>query len=627
MKYRNVILLLFSSLILTACNLTVEPTEGGNVVSSDNLIDCGENCSAEYSGGNIPITLTANPEAGFQFVSFEGPCTVTESYPNACVVTIGGSSGNKLVKAIFEPLPPIEKRQMPIAAGRMFNCAIRNQMMDCWGSNQYNSATPSAELDEPVAVAAGEFHSCAIDKNGLHCWGYNAFQQVDIPELTNVREVSAAAHTSCAISDSGLNCWGNNPQPSAEFLESLDSPSLLALGRNHGCVFDKGLTRCWGSAAPDSLDFGSVTELAVGDDHTCALIEGSVSCFGENQHDQLEIPIGLGNVESISANDDYTCALANGTVTCWGSGSALSVPQGMDNAVAIAAGDSHACALLSTDEINCWGTNYYGESLDSTPLPEILDVVTDESYAGEGLCILMESRTECILGSNLYAPRGPTVPVLDIAIGNEHVCYLERSDDSNIRCTGGDGYGQATPPDINASIIATGDFHSCAQNSENGEILCWGRNQSGALDVPALMTPTSLSMMRDESCVLDQGDIACWGPLYWLGRPPLTNPVVVDVKGNSEVCVIDDAGLKCWTQRGTMSGISMPGAVDVAVSNSHGCATDGQEVQCWGESRWSQLDSPALSNPTRVFAGNDLSCAIDDSGLHCWGMIKIIPNL
>jgi hypothetical protein len=110
-------------------------------------------------------------------------------------------------------------------------------------------------------------------------------------------------------------------------------------------------------------------------------------------------------------------------------------------------------------------------------------------------------------------------------------------------------------------------------------------------------------------------------------QKPVSNPTYMDLGGDGQVCVIDDSGLKCWGQAVANQAPVMADATDVSVSTGHGCATNGTIVNCWGESRWGQLDVPAgLHNPSRVYAGNDVSCALDDEGLHCWGAMRINPS-
>src|SRR5690606_1386992 len=61
----------------------------------------------------------------------------------------------------------------------------------------------------------------------------------------------------------------------------------------------------------------------------------------------------------------------------------------------------------------------------------------------------------------------------------------------------------------------------------------------------------------------------------------------------------------------------------IAAGAAHTCVLDDSGVQCWG-SGYRELDespivTPALQNPSKVFAGRALTCALDDAGAQCWG--------
>jgi List-Bact-rpt repeat protein len=71
---------------------------GSGAVTSDvGAIDCGATCSDTYATGT-PITLTATPDAGNQFMGWLGPCTGT----GPCQFTINGTT---TAVATFAPAP------------------------------------------------------------------------------------------------------------------------------------------------------------------------------------------------------------------------------------------------------------------------------------------------------------------------------------------------------------------------------------------------------------------------------------------------------------------------------------------------------------------------------------------
>ena len=79
--------------------LTTSVLGSGSVTSSPAGIDCGLDCSQDYDDGTV-VTLTASPDAGWQFVGWSGACSGLGS----CTVTMDQAQS---VTATFDPLPPI----------------------------------------------------------------------------------------------------------------------------------------------------------------------------------------------------------------------------------------------------------------------------------------------------------------------------------------------------------------------------------------------------------------------------------------------------------------------------------------------------------------------------------------
>jgi hypothetical protein len=82
--------------------LSISPTPtNGTITSSPAGISCGSGgsvCSADFPSGTL-VTLTATPDPGYDFVRWEGACSVCGN-SNPCTITI---SGNVTCTAIFAP--------------------------------------------------------------------------------------------------------------------------------------------------------------------------------------------------------------------------------------------------------------------------------------------------------------------------------------------------------------------------------------------------------------------------------------------------------------------------------------------------------------------------------------------
>ncbi|MBL4623540.1 MAG: hypothetical protein JKY42_00090, partial [Flavobacteriales bacterium] len=151
----------FTSLLLGACNLSVENSGGGVVTSLDGKINCGDICKINYSTTS-DVSLVATPESGYIFDGWSGSC----SGNNGCTVSIGSTSGDKTVSAQFSLKPvsniaisttPTDLRLAPdekgnISTGVNFTTTseapvtvmVSQQVTPIWGSNDGISLTPSS---------------------------------------------------------------------------------------------------------------------------------------------------------------------------------------------------------------------------------------------------------------------------------------------------------------------------------------------------------------------------------------------------------------------------------------------------------------------------------------------------
>ena len=348
------------------------------------------------------------------------------------------------------------------------------------GSTVPTGASPGPAL----AIAASLGGICALINSGsVYCWGSNGFGElgngmtggsVTPTPVTGISTATGIASdtgaTVCAVLASGqVLCWGDGLQ--GELGNGADSSASTP-------VAVSGIT--------------SATRVAVGgyDGHACAvLVTGQVECWGYANQGQLgngvqmnesNVPVtvsGITDATQVAAGWDHTCALLmSGQIDCWGSNgfgqlgtgpaiNASSVPvsvSGIANATQVATGDEHSCALLATGTVDCWGYNLYGE-------------------LGNGS--LMTSSAVPVQVSGIAT-------AIEIAAGDFGACALLA--DGSVDCWGINGNGQlgnGTMTDSNvpvqvsalprASHIAT-DFTSCAV-LVSGRVECWGANGSGEL--------------------------------------------------------------------------------------------------------------------------------------------------
>ena len=330
-----------ASLFLGACNLTVENSGGGVVMSDDERINCGEICSADYNNAPaVPVTLEAVPDAGYVFNSWGGACEGLDE----CVVEVGASSGNKRVVANFSVDPAaVVKRPIDIVDRR--TCAIEGNDVVCWYASYEEREVFLEALANPVSVAADWYNVCAIDDTGIVCAEDDGRSWSG---LANPVDIANGTYYGCAIDafagEESVNCWGSDRQGNGMKITlpfPVNDPKEISIGRLHGCLIDEEQVKCWWR-----------------DENTSEIFA-------------LDVPAGIVNPEGIDSQDAQSCVLSDNGPVCWSYSSYTyefelqEIPPAVESPDAIAAGAHHACVIDSND-VKCWGTNISGE----TTVPE-----------------------------------------------------------------------------------------------------------------------------------------------------------------------------------------------------------------------------------------------------------------
>ena len=331
------------------------------------------------------------------------------------------------------------------------------------------------------------------------------------------------------------------------------------------------------------------------------------------------------SVTAVSTADWDTCGvLASGEVECWGSqllGSTIdesSTPvlvPGISNATAVTGSEDHRCALLSSGGVDCWGFNGFGE-------------------LGNGITTLEENW-------NPVAVSGLNNAVA-VSAGLDDTCALTNS--GTVECWGANNWGQlaksmpseSSLPVVvsgisNAIAVSVGQYYACAVLT-GGTAKCWGSGIHGDLGDGSeenTPTPTAVSGLSDAvaisatgvgafTCALiSNGTVECWG-LNGSGQ-----------LGNGTT---DDVALTPVT----VGGIS--NAVAISAGWDHACAVLATgSIECWGEGGPVGPDAGVLGNgttegsstpvlvsglntATSVSAGFADTCAtLSDGSAWCWG--------
>jgi alpha-tubulin suppressor-like RCC1 family protein len=182
---------------------------------------------------------------------------------------------------------------LQVSTGADHVCAVLpDRSVRCWGSNAFDqlavarttllaSSTPIEvkNLAPATAVAVGDHVSCAIVENGsVRCWGDNANFRlgpaqynetpVEVPGLSDVRQLAVAVHGCALLGDGSVRCWGphrtNGPVVAGAntvAVSGISQATAIAVGVDYSCaVLADGTVRCWGAPGPG---LGSRTNPAV----------------------------------------------------------------------------------------------------------------------------------------------------------------------------------------------------------------------------------------------------------------------------------------------------------------------------------------------------------------------------
>jgi len=285
------------------------------------------------------------------------------------------------------------------------------------------------------------------------------------------------------------------------------------------------MTSSWslGSGASSFNSGGKI--LTVGKDASACVLRGDsniAECFGSRVEGVLGDGYSTGTISSpspsvggmsfseISLGKSHGCGieLSNSSLYCWGSLANSSTPILVSNAywTSISSGDNFVCGIQSNGKGYCLGT--------------------DPLNTGR-LGVDVSSSTVQGTWNNLYELNpsqwlSNSVPWQTISVGSSHACGIANS---TAYCWGENTFGQlgngVTSTQVGFatvkggrlwSSIAVGTAHTCALDSTEGAVYCFGSNERGQIGFIAssdiYSRPTRVpgsAIMGSE--ILPQGDL------------------------------------------------------------------------------------------------------------------------
>lgn len=195
-------------------------------------------------------------------------------------------------------------------------------------------------------VAAGDRFFVAIDTEGnLHGRGYNNFQQLELPQLVQMK------------------------------MRSKKVKELIAGEGVTGILFEDGELTIWGSTLATRQDIipldyqGRVLKAELTPVNVVVLLEdNTIGVFGTDGNEVSAVPAHLtdGSVKVVdftTTGRTVTALDDKGKLHTWGSvlHGVLKIPEFDGNVVAMAGSKNNHTLLLDTGEVLYWGANHFGQ--------------------------------------------------------------------------------------------------------------------------------------------------------------------------------------------------------------------------------------------------------------------------
>jgi hypothetical protein len=280
----------------------------------------------------------------------------------------------------------------------------------------------------------------------------------------------------------------------------------------------------------------------------------------------------------------------------------------------VALANSASC-LKDDFGIFCWGDNTFDESGN---VPSYF--TKDAQLFGRGNHFCGYENKRLICWGDISADIKLREPS-NISVGEGGVCYV---DDGRLYClSSGSGYEISRNIPIETpkiTAIAVGGFHACLLDHSQ-RVSCWGKSGSAQVDVPDdLIYPKKLISGYTFSCVLDAGEIKCWGGRGFSANQPKLGQIIDIAANGDRLCAQNDQGWHCWlinnkyTDRNKKSFYS--DYDHITIGRSAICLINKNKLEC--DDLVYEVPYAVVSPKTLKQSGHSV-CFLDQGKVNCFG--------
>ena len=269
--------------------------------------------------------------------------------------------------------------------------------IECGGNNYFGEGAAPGDRDF-IDVAAGALHSCGLHEDGtVECWGDDRYGQLAAPQDVVFTSIDGGWYHTCGVTDDQrVRCWGDDGDGDFDPPWWMTSERFLEVeaGQGFTCgLIEWGLhtaAACWAGSYSVNPVLDARTAytprpaylVTAGYQHACYKDGsfGDLVCLGDDSHGQTSSHNGWQYehagveyleeayyhtetyVTDVSAGTFHTCVIHDDTeeIECWGQNyyGQCSAPGG--DFVQVAASNHTTCAIDTDGELHCWGYDYAG---------------------------------------------------------------------------------------------------------------------------------------------------------------------------------------------------------------------------------------------------------------------------